>query len=117
MIETSAAILAVVSLAIFAAHALDAYRTGSPAGPGDDFACGPIRGLAMVRRWSTEDEGNRRLSARRYRAKETVEKMDCSGDIAVFKAHQLTSSSDERTSLDPGPAGFNWIEIDLKQSH
>jgi len=28
MIETSAAILALVSLAIFAAHALDAYRTG-----------------------------------------------------------------------------------------
>jgi hypothetical protein len=28
MIEASAAILAVVSLAIFAAHALDAYRTG-----------------------------------------------------------------------------------------
>jgi hypothetical protein len=28
MIEASAAILAVFSLAIFAAHALDAYRTG-----------------------------------------------------------------------------------------
>jgi hypothetical protein len=28
MIEASAAILAIVSLAIFAAHALDAYRTG-----------------------------------------------------------------------------------------
>lgn len=28
MIEASAAILGVVSLAIFAAHALDAYRTG-----------------------------------------------------------------------------------------
>ena len=28
MIEASAAVLALVSLAIFAAHALDAYRTG-----------------------------------------------------------------------------------------
>jgi hypothetical protein len=28
MIEASAAILALVSLAIFAAHALDAYRSG-----------------------------------------------------------------------------------------
>ena len=28
MIEVSAAIMALISLAIFAAHALDAYRTG-----------------------------------------------------------------------------------------
>jgi hypothetical protein len=71
----------------------------------------------MVRRWSAEDASDRRTAARQYRASAIVEKMDCSGDIAVFKAHQLKSSSDERTSFDPGPAGFNWIEIDLKQSH
>ena len=45
MIEASAAILALVSLAIFTAHALDAYRTLKPAGPGDDFVCGPIKGM------------------------------------------------------------------------
>lgn len=71
----------------------------------------------MVRRWSVEDASDRRRSARQYRAPATVEKMDCSGGVAVFKAHQLKSSLDERSSFDPGPAGFNWIEIDLKQSH
>lgn len=71
----------------------------------------------MVRRWSAEDTGDRQIPARRYRAPATVEKMDCSGGVAVFKTHQLKSSMDERSSFDPGPAGFNWIEIDLKQSH
>lgn len=71
----------------------------------------------MVRRWSAEDTSDRKLSARQFRAHATVEKMDCSGGVAVFKAHQLKSSSNAPGSFDPGPAGFNWIEIDLKQSH
>jgi len=71
----------------------------------------------MVRRWSAEDTSDRRRSAGQFRARATVEKMDCSGGVAVFKAHKLSSSSNERSSLDPGPAGFNWIEIDLKQSN
>ena len=34
----------------------------------------------------------------------------------VFKAHRLTVPADVRPLgwTDPGPAGFNWVEIDLK---
>lgn len=71
----------------------------------------------MVRRWSADDAGDRRLPGQKFGAYADIEKKDCSGRVAVFKAHQLNSSSDERCSFDPGPAGFNWIEIDLKRSH
>jgi len=49
----------------------------------------------------------------------TAEKLDGSVDGVVVKVHQLKFSSNVRPSvgIDPGPAGFNWIEIDLKQTH
>jgi hypothetical protein len=71
----------------------------------------------MVRRFGTEDTSERRPDARKYRAPAIIRKADCTGGVAVFEAHQLKSSSNEPSSFDPGPAGFNWIEIDLKQSH
>ena len=90
-----------------------------PTGLGDDFVCGPIRGIAMVRRLNADDINGLMIPAQAYRTMAIAEKMDRSAGGAVFKAHQLKLSLRGRRSCgtDPGPAGFDWVEIDLEQTH
>ena len=73
----------------------------------------------MVRRRNAEDIADPTLPGRASRAMAAAEKMDRSVDGVVVNASQLKFSSNVRPSvaIDPGPAGFNWIEIDLKQTH
>ena len=87
-----------------------------PSGPGDDFVCGPIRGIAMVRRRNAEDMNDGRVPAQAYRATTVAEQTDRTVGWVV---HQLKVPLNVRSlgGIDPGPAGFNWVEIDLKQTH
>ena len=86
-----------------------------PTGLGDDFVCGPIRGIAMVRPRNAEDINGPRIPAQVTIA----EKIDCSAGGAVIKAHQLRLSLSVRRSCgtDPGPAGFDCVEIDHRQTN
>jgi hypothetical protein len=67
----------------------------------------------MVRRIAKDSYGSRTL-ARRHRAPRRAQKIDCRD--AALKVNQLkTSSKVQRVdSADPGPAGFDWVEIDFK---
>lgn len=89
-----------------------------PAGPGDDFVCGPIRGIAMVRRRNAEDIETLRIPAQAYRAMTVAEHTDRTVGWVVYKTHQLKVPVDVRPlgGTDPGPAGFDWVEIDFKQT-
>ena len=86
-----------------------------PIGLGEDFVCGPIRGIAMVRRQNTEDINGPRIPAQAAIA----EKIDRSAGGAVIRTHQLKVPINVRRfgGTDPGPAGFDWVEIDFKQTH
>jgi hypothetical protein len=48
-----------------------------------------------------------------------AEKTDRTVGWVVFKAHLLKVPVKVRplSGTDPGPAGFDWVEIDLKQTH
>ncbi len=72
----------------------------------------------MVRRRNAMDISGPRIPAQAYRAMAIAEKMDRSAGGAVIKIHQLKFSLGGRRScgIDPGPAGFDWVEIDLRQT-
>jgi hypothetical protein len=84
-----------------------------PTGPGDDFCLWPTRGIAMVRRRNAEDINAATIQD--YRAMAIAAKMDRSAGEAAFEARQLKFSLNVRRSCgtDPGPAGFDWVEIDF----
>ena len=90
-----------------------------PTGPGDDFVCGPIRGIAMVKRRNAEDINDLRIPAQAYRAITVAEQTDRTVGWVVYETHQLKVPLNVRSlgGTDPGPAGFNWVEIDLKKTH
>ena len=90
-----------------------------PSGPGDDFVCGPIRGIAMVRRRNAEDITDLRIPAQAYRAMTVAEQTDRTVGWVAYKTHQLKVPLNVRSlsGTDPGSAGFNWVEIDLKKTH
>ena len=73
----------------------------------------------MVRRRNAEGIADPTIPAQASRTMATAEKLDGSVDGVVVKVHQLKFSLNVPPSvgIDPGPAGFNWIEIDLKQTH
>ena len=73
----------------------------------------------MVRRRNAEDMNDRRVPAQAYRATTVAEQTDPAVRWVVFKAHRLKVPGDVQPlgGIDPGPAGFNWVEIDLKQTH
>ena len=73
----------------------------------------------MVRRWNAEDTNDLKILAHAYRAMTVAEKTDRTVGWVVFKTHQLKAPIDVRplNGTDPGPAGFNWVEIDLKKTH
>jgi hypothetical protein len=83
--------------------------------PGEDFVCGPIRGVAMVRRRSAGDINGLRIRAQAYRAIAIV----ANPGESAFKPWQLKISLNNPRScgFDPGPAGFDWVEIDFGQTH
>ena len=87
--------------------------------PGEDFVCGPIGGVAMVRRRNAEHTNGLRIPAQACCAKPVAQKRDRSRGGAAFKAGQLKLSLNVRRSCgtDPGPAGFDWVEIDFRQTH
>ena len=107
------------SCVVFAAQALGAYRTCCATGPGDDFVCGPIKGIAMARRRNAEDINDLRIRAQAYRPMTISEKRDRAVRRVVLKTRQLKVPVNVRPlgEADPGPAGFNWVEIDFKQTH
>ena len=81
-----------------------------PKGPGEDFVCGPIRGIAMVRRRNAVDSLTIRVRAYRANA-------DRSAGHSVFKARQSRLFFLQRSrGTDPGPAGFDWVEIDFSSA-
>ena len=82
-----------------------------PKGPGEDFVCGPIRGIAMVTRGNAVDSLT--IRARAYRAN-----ADRSAGHSVFKARQsrLFLNLQRSRGTDPGPAGFDWVEIDFSSA-
>lgn len=53
------------------------------------------------------------------RAMTVAEKRDRTADWVVFKAYLLKSSVQHRplSGTDPGPAGFDWVEIDFRRTH
>ena len=71
----------------------------------------------MVRRWNAEDTHDLRIPAHANRAMTVAENRAVRW--VVFKTHQLKAPIDVRPldGTDPGPAGFNWVEIDLKRTH
>jgi hypothetical protein len=86
-----------------------------PRESGNDLVCGPIRGNTMVRRRNAENVTRLRIPAQAYRAMTVAEKTDHTADWVVFKAHVLKVPVKVRSlsGTDPGPAGFDWVEIDL----
>jgi hypothetical protein len=69
----------------------------------------------MVRRRNAEDTNGLRIPAQACCAKPVAQKRDRSRGGAAFKASQLKLSLNVRRSCgtDPGPAGFDWVEIDF----
>jgi hypothetical protein len=81
-----------------------------PKGQGEDFVCGPIREIAMVTRRNAVDSLT--IRARAYRAN-----ADRSAGHSVFKARQSRLVVLQRSrGTDPGPAGFDWVEIDFSSA-
>jgi hypothetical protein len=48
-----------------------------------------------------------------------AEKTDRTADWVVFKAHllEVPVKVQPLSGTDPGPAGFDWVEIDFRQTH
>jgi hypothetical protein len=69
----------------------------------------------MVRGRNAEDKNAARITIQDYRAMAIAAKMDRSAGEAAFEARQLKFSLNVRRSCgtDPGPAGFDWVEIDF----
>ena len=63
----------------------------------------------MVRRRNAEDINDLRI----------LEQTDRTVGWVVYETHQLKVPLNVRSlgGTDPGPAGFNWVEIDLKKTH
>ena len=72
----------------------------------------------MVRRRNAKDI-DPRAPAQGNRAVATAEKMDSSADGVIFKAHPVKVSANVRrlSGADPGPTGFDWVEIDFRHTH
>jgi hypothetical protein len=73
----------------------------------------------MVRGGNAEDTNGLRIPAQACCAKAVAQKRDRSRGGAAVKAGQLKLSLNVRRSCgtDPGPAGFDWVEIDFRQTH
>lgn len=72
----------------------------------------------MVRRRNVVDINGLRIRARAYRAMAIAANVDRSAGESVFKARQLRLFLNVRRSCgtDPGPAGFDWVEIDFSSA-
>jgi len=71
----------------------------------------------MVRRRTAEAVNGLRIPAQACCAMAVAQKRNGSRG-AVFKAgQQKLSFNVRRSGGDPGPAGFDWVEIDFNQTH
>jgi hypothetical protein len=70
----------------------------------------------MGKRWTCQDVADLKNMAQKYPATVIAEKMDRTVGGVVFKAYQLRVSLKSRQSSEaiggPGPAGFDWTELD-----
>jgi hypothetical protein len=70
----------------------------------------------MGKRWTFQDVADLKNMAQKYPATVIAEKMDRTVGGVVFKAYQLRVSLKSRQSSEaiggPGPAGFDWTELD-----
>ena len=73
----------------------------------------------MVRRRNAEDITDQGIPAEAYCVMAIAEKRDRFAGETVFKARQLKLFLNVRRSCgtDPGPAGFDWVDIDFRQTH
>ncbi len=73
----------------------------------------------MVRRRNAEDINDLRIPAQAYRPMTVSEETDRAVRWVALKTHQLKVPVNVWVlrEADPGPAGFDWIEIDFKQTH
>ena len=85
-----------------------------PQGLSEDSVCGPIRGIAMVRRRNRVDISGPRIRARGYRAMSIAANVDRFAGEPVFKARPPNVR--RSCGTDPGPAGFDWVEIDFSSA-
>ena len=65
----------------------------------------------MGKRWTDKDVDDLKRLAEQYPAHEIAEMLDRSVGGVAFKAYQLKLPLRPRSSLDPGPAGFDWQEL------
>jgi len=68
----------------------------------------------MVRRRNRVDISGPRIRARGYRAMSIAANVDRFAGEPVFKARPL--SVRRSCGTDPGPAGFDWVEIDFSSA-
>ena len=70
----------------------------------------------MGKRWTSQDVAALKNMAQKYPANVIAEKLDRTVGGVVFKAQQLRVSLKSRQTSeaigDPGPAGFDWTELD-----
>ena len=62
----------------------------------------------MGKRWTDKDVDDLKRLAQHYPAHEIAEMLDRPVGGVAFKAYQLKLPLRPRSSLDPGPAGFDW---------
>jgi hypothetical protein len=65
----------------------------------------------MGKRWTDQDVDDLKRLAEHYPAHEIAEMLDRPMGGVAFKAYQLKVSLRPRSSLDPGPTGFDWQKI------
>ena len=65
----------------------------------------------MGKRWTDKDVDDLKRLAEHYPAHEIAEMLDRPAGGVAFKAYQLKLPLRPRSSLDPGPAGFDWQEL------
>lgn len=73
----------------------------------------------MVRRRNVVDINGLKIRVQAYRAMAIAANLDRSAGESAFKARQLKFCLNDLRSwaFDPGPAGFDWVEIDFRQTH
>ena len=69
----------------------------------------------MVRRRNRVNVNRLRIRARGYRAMSIAANVDRFAGEPAFKARPLNLR--RSCGTDPGPAGFDWVEIDFRQTH
>ena len=72
----------------------------------------------MIKRPNAENVNALRVPALAPRTMTVAEKTDCSTHRVIFQAHLFKVPAQDLTygGIDPGPAGFHWVEIEFRQN-